>query len=61
MPEEKQNNRKEEHTIRIGPLLKKILDEQMESIKDATYDVCDTSYWEAGEVIAKKINLKTFS
>ena len=53
MEEEK---KKEEYTIRIGPLLKKLLDEQMESIKDATYNVCTPSYWEAGEIIAKKIS-----
>jgi hypothetical protein len=58
---EKENNKKKTFLIRIGPLLKKVLDEQIESIKDATYEICDSSYWEAGEVIAKKINLKTFS
>ncbi len=52
------NNKKEEYTIRIGPLLKRVLDKQIEQIKEATYDVCDSSYWEAGEVIAKKISSK---
>lgn len=47
--------KKEEFTVRIGPLLKKALDQQMKSIKEATYDVCDSSYWESGEIIAKKL------
>ncbi len=55
-----ENGKRKEHTIRIGPLLKQVLDEQMESIKEVTYDICDTSYWEAGEVIAKKY-LKAYS
>jgi len=56
-----EEEKKQEFTIRIGPLLKEILDEQMQSIRNATYDVCDSSYWEAGEIIAKKITSKTFA
>lgn len=54
--EEKKKTRREEFTIRIGPLLIEVLKKQLEQIKKATYDVCDTSYWEAGEIIAKKIS-----
>jgi len=50
-------DKKEEFTIRIGPLLKEVLDEQIKSIKEYTYNICDSSYWEAGEIIAKKINI----
>ncbi len=46
---------KEEHTIRIGPLLKKVLEKQMRAVREATYEVCESSYWEAGEIIAKKV------
>jgi len=53
--DEKPNKRKV-YNVKIGPLLKQVLDEQLESIKNATYNVCDSSYWEAGEIIAKKIN-----
>lgn len=50
-------NKRKVYTVKIGPLLKQVLDEQLNSIKDATYNVCHSSYWEAGEIIAKKINL----
>lgn len=46
---------KVEFTIRIGPEMYKVLEEQMDKIKEATYGVCDSSFWEAGEVIAKKM------
>jgi len=52
---EEENNKREKHVVKIGPLLKKALDKQLDSIKEATYGVCDSSYWEAGEIIAKKI------
>lgn len=42
-------------TIRIGPELKKILDEQVERILDVTHGVANRSYWEAGEIVAKKV------
>ncbi len=51
----KDNNKRETHVVKIGPLLKKVLDRQKELIKKATYDVCESSHWEAGEIIAKKI------
>ena len=46
---------KEEYYIRVGPLLMDILKDQRERIRDATYDVADSSYWEAGEILAKKL------
>ncbi len=54
---DKENNKKETFVVRIGPLLKQVLDEQMELIKKATYGVCEASHWEAGEIIAKKVEL----
>lgn len=40
--------------VRIGPELMALLNEQTEKIKDVTYGVVGNSYWEAGEIIAKK-------
>ena len=40
--------------VRIGPLMKEALEEQKKIIKEVTYDVCNPSDFEAGEIIAKK-------
>lgn len=44
----------ESFVIRIGPLMKKALEEQKKIIKDFTYDCCNVSDLEAGEILAKK-------
>jgi hypothetical protein len=46
--------KREQYVIMIGPLLKKVLDEQIERIKEVTYFSSEPSYYQAGEVIAKK-------
>ncbi len=46
---------KKEYYVRIGPLLKDVLDKQKQNVKRETYDVCKSSEWEAGEILAKKI------
>ena len=46
---------RENHNVLIGPLLKEVLDKQKESISSVTMGVCDPSYWDAGEIIAKKL------
>ena len=43
-----------EFTIRIGPELMAVIENQMKKIKDVTYGVVKDSPWEAGEIIAKK-------
>ena len=55
MEEEKKKEKREEHSVKFGPLLRRALDEQRESIRQATYDVCESSDYEAGEIIAKKV------
>jgi hypothetical protein len=52
---QKQKTKREEFVIRIGPLLKKALEEQGQKIKEHTYNVCEPSYYDSGEVLAKKI------
>ena len=55
MEEEKKKEKSRElFVIRIGVLLRKVLDEQKKQIKEATYGVCESSDYEAGEIIAKK-------
>ena len=51
----KKESRREEFTVRVGPLLRAILNKQRELIKSATYDCIESSDWEAGEIIAKKV------
>ena len=46
---------KEDYVVRIGPLLKELLDLQKTKVKDATYNVVEASDYNAGEIIAKKI------
>ncbi len=48
--------KKEEYTVRIGPLLRDKINKQKENIKEATYDCTDPSDYEAGEIIAKKLD-----
>lgn len=55
MVQKQKDKKREEYKVRIGPLLKEVLDKQMQSIKEVTYDVCKTSYYEAGEIVAKKV------
>lgn len=48
-------DKREFFIAKIGPLLRKVLDKQRENIKNETYEICDSSDWEAGEILAKKI------
>ena len=47
---------KEEFTVRIGPLLREVLNRQKDKIREATYNVVDSSDYSAGEIIAKKVS-----
>jgi len=50
-----ENNKREEFTIKVGPLLKKCLEKQKDRIKEVTMDCVEASHYEAGEILAKKI------
>lgn len=49
---------KNRFTITIGKELKEILDKQKANVTEGTYDVIKSSYYEAGEIIAKKVKEK---
>ena len=51
----KKENTRENYNVLIGPLLKKVLDKQKAKITDVTMGVCDPSYWDSGEILAKKL------
>jgi hypothetical protein len=51
----KRKEEKREFTVVVGILLKDILDKQKAKIREATYDCVNPSYYEAGEILAKKI------
>jgi len=55
MGRKKEDNPRKQYLVGIGPLLKEVLDEQLESIKEVTYDSVKSSYYEAGEILAKKV------
>ena len=46
---------RKEYVIKIGPILREILNIRKEKIKDATYNCVNPSDYEAGEIIAKKL------
>lgn len=47
--------KKLEFTIRIGPLLREVIDLQKARVKEVTLDVVDSSDYNAGEILAKKV------
>ncbi len=46
---------REENIVRIGVLLKQVLEKQKQKINEVTYGCVKASDYEAGEIIAKKI------
>lgn len=50
----KRKSKRVEFTVRIGPELMDLLEEQIKKIKELTYGVVGDSFWEAGEIVAKK-------
>lgn len=52
---EEKKDKREEFIIKIGPLLKEVLEKQKEIIKETTWDCVKPSDYEVGEIIAKKL------
>jgi len=57
MKEEKEkNDKRKEFVVQIGPLLKNVLEKQKQNVAKIEYlDALNLSFYEAGEIIAKKI------
>ena len=53
--EEKKENKREEFTIKVGKGLIDVLKKQIQKVNEATYNCVNASYFEAGEILAKKI------
>lgn len=49
------DDKRENFVVKVGPLFRKVLDKQRDNIRKETYEVCDSSDWEAGEILAKKL------
>ena len=47
--------KREEFVIKIGKLLREVLDKQKENISKVTYDCVKSSDYEAGELLARKV------
>lgn len=52
---QKQRGKRKEYMVQIGELLMQVLEEQREKIREVTYDSVKPSYYEAGEILAKKV------
>jgi len=52
---EEEKEKRKEFVIKIGVLLREVLDIQKKQIREATYDCVNPSDYEAGEIIAKKV------
>ena len=48
--------KRKEFLVKIGPKLREVLDDQKRKIEDVTYNCVKPSDYEAGEIVAKKIN-----
>ena len=49
------NPKRKEYIIKVGVLLKEVLEKQKENINKLTYGCVKSSDYEAGEIIAKKM------
>lgn len=54
MVQKQRSKKREEYIVRIGPKLMGLIQKQMESIREVTYNVVGNSAWESGEILAMK-------
>lgn len=52
---EENKTKREEFVVKIGPLLRSTLNKQKELINEHTYGCVKGSDYEAGEIVAKKV------
>lgn len=52
---EKSKAKREEYVVRIGALLRGVLNKQKDKVKEVTYGCVPSSDYEAGEILAKKV------
>ena len=54
--QKQKEGKREQYVVQIGPRLMKCLEEQLESIHKVTYGSVKSSFFEAGEILAKKFS-----
>jgi len=52
---EENNKKRKEFVVKIGPLLREVINKQKELINEHTYGCVKGSDYEAGEIVAKKL------
>lgn len=56
MVQKQKEGKRKKYVVEIGPQLMSLLELQLQNIRAVTYGVARSSYYEAGEILAKKFN-----